>query len=214
MRRTAVVLICCILCILSLAGFTGNKHKINPGCPLPVLVLTPVYAGKGIPGDTITNASLTGKKILLTFNRFVNCPLCNFRTHQLLEKYDSLTRFGLIIISVYESTKENLENYTTKEDIPFIMIADPDGKLYKEFNVQKSWFKTFTGLFHHYGSTHSAGTKLYKSRYESDGHLNRIGADFLIDEQGIIRVAYSGKFMGDHLPVEEIIKWEGECDSQ
>ena len=193
--------------LFPLLSFAQHKNRIKEGELLPDLVLSPVYPGNGIQGDTINNSSLKGKKILLTFNRFVNCPLCNYRTHQLLEKYDTLERHGLIIISVYESTKENLKEYTRQEDIPFIMIADPDGILYKQFNVQRNWIKTITGLFHHYGEKHSSGKDLFKFRYDSDGHLNRIGADFLIDGNGIIRVAYYGKFVGDHLPVEEIVKW-------
>ncbi len=206
MQKRILYLILAVLLIPSFS-FGHPKNKIKTGGTLPDLVLIPVFAGKGIPGDTITNSSLKGKKILLTFNRFVNCPLCNFRTHQLLEKYDTLSRSGLVIISVYESSKENLKNYTTQEDVPFIMIADPQGLLYKQFSVKRSWIKTLTGLFHHYREKHSAGAKLFKSRYESDGHLNRIGADFLIDEQGIIQIAYYGKFVGDHLSVEEIVKW-------
>ena len=176
-------------------------QKIKVGDKLPELRLSPVY------GDSLRISSLKGKKILLTFNRYVSCPLCNFRTHELLEHYDTLKQNGLVIISVYESGRETLTQYTSKEEIPFFMIADPDEILYKQFKVRKSWWKTFTGLFNHYNRKHSAGKKLFKSKYDRDGHLNRIGADFLIDENGIIRTAYYGKFVGDHLPVEEIVKW-------
>ena len=49
--------------------------------------------------------------------------------------------------------------------------------------------------------------KLFKSKYEQEGHFNRIGADFLIDENGIIQTAYYGKFVGYHLRVEDIVEW-------
>ena len=178
-----------------------GQHKFKSGDKLPELLLSPVY------GDSIKTTALKGKKILITFNRYVSCPLCNFRTHELLEHYDTLKQNGLVIISVYESGKETLTQYTTKEEIPFIMIADPKEILYRQFNVTKSWWKTFIGLFNHYRQKHSAGKKLFKSKYERDGHLNRIGADFLIDESGIIHTAYYGKFVGDHLPIDEIVKW-------
>ena len=204
---TPIKLIFIIVCILPAFSFAHPKNKIKTDKTLPDLVLIPVFPRNGIPDDTITNSSLKGKKVLLTFNRYVSCPLCNYRTHELLGKYDTLLRNGLIIISVYESTEENLKTYTTRENIPFIMIADPDEILYRQFHVQKSWFKTLAGLFHNYGEKHSKGEQLFNSSYENDGHMNRIGADFLIDENGIIRVAYYGKFVGDHLPVEEIVRW-------
>lgn len=176
-------------------------QKPRVGDKLPKLHLSPVF------GDSITTSQLLGKKVLITFNRYVSCPLCNFRTHELLEKYDTLKQNGLVIISVYESTKQTLTEYTSKEQIPFLMIADPEEKLYKLFKVQKSWWKSFSGLFNDYSRKHSGGKKLFKSKYERDGSINRIGADFLIDEKGIIQTAYYGKFAGDHLPVDEIVKW-------
>ncbi len=144
---------------------------------------------------------------MLTFNRYASCPLCNFRTHELLSVYDSLKKNGLIIISVYESKKELLTEYTTKEQVPFVMVADPEETLYKKFKVRKSGWRSFTGLFRDYRQKHSAGKKLFRSKYERDGSLSRIGADFLIDENGIIQTAYYGRFAGDHLPVEAIVKW-------
>lgn len=186
------------IAVLPLLSFGQKIHK---GDKLPDLVFSPVF------GDSISTSGLYGKKILLTFNRYVSCPLCNFRTHELLAVYDSLKQNGLVIISVYESGKETLTEYTAQEQVPFIMIADPEEKLYKLFSVQKSWWKSFTGLFRDYKRKHSGGKKLFKSNYKRDGSMNRIGADFLIDEYGIIQMAYYGKFVGDHLPVNEIMKW-------
>ena len=179
----------------------AQNHKFKQGDKLPELILSPVY------GDTIKTSELKDKKILITFNRYVSCPLCNFRTHELLAAYDSIMNKDFIVISVYESSKEQLTEYTKQEDIPFLMIADPEEKLYKTFRVQKNWWKSFAGLFRDYKRKHSGGEKLFKSKYERDGSLNRIGADFLIDENGIIQIAYYGKFVGDHLPVEKIMKW-------
>ncbi len=181
-----------------------QNRKFKSGDKLPELNLVPVF------DDPITTSKVPGKKILLTFNRYVSCPLCNFRTHELLEHYDTLKKNNLIIISVYESSQETLREYSSKEQIPFFMIPDPEEKLYRQFKIRKSWWRAFRGLFSDYKRKHSGGKKLFKSKYERDGSLNRVGADFLIDEKGIIQIAYYGKFAGDHLPVEEIVKWAGK----
>jgi peroxiredoxin Q/BCP len=39
---------------------------------------------------------------------------------------------------------------------------------------------------------------------KQDGDSNTISADFLINESGIVKTAYYGKFLGDHLPVDQI----------
>ena len=190
-----------LACLIPSFSFSQKSHRFKTGDKLPDLFLADAF------GDSIKTSELRGKKILITFNRYVSCPLCNFRTHELLEHYDTLKAKGLVIISVYESGKETLNEYTTKEQVPFRMIPDPQELLYKQFKVQKSWWKTFTGLFNHYQKKHGPGKKLFKSKYKRDGNLNRIGADFLIDENGIVQTAYYGKFVGDHLPVKEITKW-------
>jgi peroxiredoxin Q/BCP len=196
----------CLICLIPFL-FSAQGQRYKAGEPLPDLALSPVYINDRSGEDTFRIASLKGKKILLTFNRYVSCPLCNFRTHELLEVYDTLQHHGLVILSVYESTKETLKAYTSKEEIPFVMIADPEEKLYKSFKIQKSWIRSFAGLFKDYPRKHKGGKKLFKGSYKREGHLNRIGADFLIDEKGIIQVAYYGKFAGDHLSVDEIVKW-------
>ena len=206
MKSVAIKCLSLLLVILPVLA-SSQGHRFKSGDVLPELLIAPVFNNGQVSHDTLNAASLKGKKILLTFNRYVSCPLCNFRTHELLEVYDTLRSHGLILISVYESTRQTLIDYTSQEEIPFMMLADPEEKLYKLFKIQKSWLRSFTGLFRDYSRKHKAGKKLFKGSYERDGHLNRIGADFLIDENGIIQVAYYGKFVGDHLPVNEIVKW-------
>ncbi|MEI7802248.1 MAG: redoxin domain-containing protein [Bacteroidota bacterium] len=198
--KTKLVLLIAFICCFQFA-MAQHHHRYRAGDQLPDLILTDAF------GVTVNTDDLLGHKILITFNRYVSCPLCNFRTHELLEHYDSLKQLGLIFISFYESGKETLTEYATKEEIPFVMVPDPMQQFYKQFKIQKSWLKTIIGRFTHYQQKHAPGKKLFKGNYSRDGHLNRIGADFLIDENGIIQKAYYGKYVGDHLPVEEIVKW-------
>jgi hypothetical protein len=51
------------------------------------------------------------------------------------------------------------------------------------------------------------GKKLFKKKMKQDGNANRMGADFLIDENGKIAVAYYGKYVGDHLSISQIKGW-------
>ena len=50
---------------------------------------------------------------------------------------------GIELIVVYESSKENLMKYATTEEIPFTLIADPEGTLYHTFGVTKSISKAY-----------------------------------------------------------------------
>lgn len=177
------------------------KNGYHSGEVFPEVTFIPVN------GDTVTTSSLKGKKFLMMFNRYVSCPLCNYRAYEIMQLYDSLASRDFVILSIYESERSLLQQYAAQEKISFLLIPDPEMDLYKQFRVQKSWWKSFKGLFNRYTEKHSKGKELFKFSYDRDGNLNRIGADFLVNEKGIIDVAYYGKFAGDHLPVEEIRRW-------
>jgi hypothetical protein len=48
------------------------------------------------------------------------------------------------------------------------------------------------------------GKKLFKKPITQDGHTETIPSEFLIDEQGIIKIARYGRFVGDHMEIEAI----------
>lgn len=184
--------------LISTVSISQSRRAFKAGDTLPELNL------KSIFDDTV---KLKGKWTLITFNRYVSCPLCNFRTHELIQHRDTLEKYGLTIVSVYESSRETLAGYALKDSIPFILIADSNEVLYRQFSIQKSWSKSFRGLFKDYRRKHAEGRRRFKGKYKREGDLNRIGADFLVDSAAVIRVAYYGKYVGDHLPIEDILKW-------
>ncbi len=78
------------------------------------------------------------------------------------------------------------------------MIPDPDLSLYNLYNIERSSGKMMKGMFHGGIRKMSKGKKLFKKKIKQDGNSNRIGADFLINEDGQIVHAYYGKYIGDH----------------
>ena len=167
----------------------------------------PLFTAKDVNGTSVNLADFKGKKVLLTFYRNVGCPICNLRFHELQQQSDYFKSKGLIVISVYESTEDNMKQYLEGEDFYTIMIPNPDLSLYNLYSVEKSMWKMTKGMFNGAMGKMSDGKKLFKKDVEQDGNMFRISADFLIDENGKIHTAYYGKFIGDHLPIEEIRKF-------
>jgi len=143
---------------------------------------------------------------LLVFFRYAGCVVCNFRAHELIESYDSLRRKGIRVIGVFESKEDLLRTYVADSEIPFPIISDHKGQLYKKYKVEKSICKVFKGLRKKQTKyQEKEGEKLYKGKkYRRDASLRRIPADFLIDEKGRIEIAYYGKYLGDHLPLDQL----------
>ena len=60
------------------------------------------------------------------------------------------------------------------------------------------------GMFHGAMGKMNKGKQLFSKKIKQDGSMSRIGADFLIDEDGKIKKAYYGKYLGDHIPLSDI----------
>ncbi len=170
--------------------------------------IAPTFTAIDITGNKIDLEKYKGKKVFLAFFRYASCPVCNFRMHDILENYDQIKANGYEIIAVYESTNETLNEFLKDETIPFPIIGDPELILYKKYHVEKSFWRTIGSVFDKkVTSNKSKGKELFKGKkLKKDGNLTRIPADFLIDIKGIITTAYYGSDIGDHLPLEQIIK--------
>lgn len=147
-----------------------------------------------------------GQKVMLAFFRYASCPVCNFRIHELIENYDDIRSKGYKIIAIYESSNITLNEYLSETKVPFTVIGDPKLKLYKQYAVEKSFWKTVGSVFKKQPmQAKKEGKKLFSKKYKRDGNLSRLPADFLIDENGILTTVYYGQNVGDHLPIEKIL---------
>jgi peroxiredoxin Q/BCP len=157
-------------------------------------------------GNTIKLSNFKGQKVLIAFFRYAGCPVCNFRIHELIENYDSIRSEGYEIIAIFESNNVTLKDYLSETPIPFTVIGDPKLKLYKEYSVEKSFWKMLSSAFKK--QTKEAmkkGNKLFSKKYKRDGNLTRLPADFIVDENGILKAVHYGTNISDHLPITEIL---------
>lgn len=157
-------------------------------------------------GDTIKLSNHKGQKVLIAFFRYAGCPVCNFRVHELIENYDSISSKGYKIIAIYESSNITLKEYLSETQVPFAVIGDPKLRLYKGYSVERSFWKMLGSAFKKQPKeAMKKGNKLFSKKYERDGNLTRLPADFIVDENGILKVVHYGKNIGDHLPITEIL---------
>lgn len=179
---------------------TAQRMKVNDKAP--------TFTAIDVSGTKIDLEKYKGKKVFLAFFRYASCPVCNFRMHDILENYDQIKASGYEIIAVYESTNETLNEFLKDENVPFPIIGDSELVLYKKYRVEKSFWRTIGSVFDKKAANNkSKGKELFKGKkLKKDGNLTRIPADFLIDENGIITTAYYGTDIGDHLPLDQIIK--------
>lgn len=157
-----------------------------------------------VQGDTLSMLEIEGK-VLLTFFRYAACPICNYRVHELSEAYDSLTGQGFTVIGIFESQPELMKTYVEEYQVPFHVVADPDGVIYSAYGVKKSLMKTArysskkrVRYFHEKGEEYYLGTE-----YKRDASLYRSTADFVIENNTITNLSYN-QIIGDHLPLKDL----------
>ena len=176
--------------------------KVAANTPAPDFSIT------DINGEAIKLSSLRGRKVHLAFYRFSGCPFCNLRFHE-IEKLSALYKENnVVLISIYESSAENMKSQIADEKFYSKMIPDPTSSLYELYDLDRSvWGLVKFLLFGGGISQALQGEKLFRQKVKHDGHTDRIEAEFLIDKDGKVAHAYYGKTPGDNLPIDVIKKF-------
>ena len=94
--------------------------------------------------------------------------------------------------------------YAGKDYSPVRIIPNPSRDLYRLYGVEGSWKGFLTGSLQF--GTFAKALKEGHLPGKVEGDMNMIPADFVIDEQGKILIAYYGKDISDHLEISEIEK--------
>ena len=146
---------------------------------------------------------LGGKRFMLSFFRFAACPFCNLRVHELVARFDELGSH-FTAVAVFDSPLDNLQRFASRHRAPFPILADPANVYYRAFAIERSFPEILKAALLRFPAVVRA---VVFERYlpaSFRGHLATLPADFLVDERGIIRRAYYGKDIGDHLPFEHV----------
>lgn len=148
-------------------------------------------------------SGLRGDKVLLSFYRYAGCPFCQLRFMELSDRYGERT--DLQLVAVFQSPAESIREHAAGNEDTTTVIGDAAERFYKVYGVDfglRAWVMGIQSAFRYYKSL-SRGNK----QGQKEGQKNRIPADFLIDEDGILRHVYYGKHMDDHMPIDWIEKF-------
>ncbi|MBI5460941.1 MAG: AhpC/TSA family protein [Gammaproteobacteria bacterium] len=158
---------------------------------------------RSIEGALFDLDVLRGTRVLLAFFRFAACPFCNLRVHELVSRFDELGG-RLTVVAIFDSPLDNLRHQADRHRAPFPILADETNAYYRAFAIERSIVGMFKAAFLRFPSVLRA--MLLKGFLPSSfqGRLTTLPAEFLVDEQGVIREAYYGKDIGDHLPFEQV----------
>lgn len=186
-------------------------------------MISPLQSGRAAPAFTTTDIlgnpvalqSYRGRKVLLSFFRFSACALCNLRVHQFIGRYPQWRRQGMDVIAVFESPIANMNTHVGAQNAPFPLVADPTATLYDLYGVETSEEKVQATLTNAHTKEFiaRAATAGFELTPEDGSNFQRIPAEFIIDEDGIVLVAHYNRLITDHLELVAIDRFAaGQSD--
>lgn len=88
-------------------------------------------------GKTISLSSLKGKNVVLYFYPKDSTPGCTTEGQNFRDLYDEFNRANTEILGVSRDSLKRHENFKSKQQFPFELLADEDESLCQQFDVIK-----------------------------------------------------------------------------
>lgn len=161
----------------------------------------PEFAVESLDGASVRLSALRGEPVWLAFFRFASCPLCNYRVHEMVERWETFASRRFRLLAVFQSPASRLRDFVAEQRPAFTLIADPDMALYELYGLESSVLAAMTPHVAAVGFR-AATTPGIKLIGPIDGPPMRVPGDYLIDREGVIREVYRGRDIADHIPLE------------
>lgn len=168
------------------------------------------FTATALDGQVFHLSDYKGSKILLSFFRNGACALCNLRVHEMIKRNDEFRKTGIKIIAVFESSIEDMTSFVGAQQPPFILLSDPQAKLYDIYGVETSEEKISQVMKNNVAHERiaEAAQNGFQLTPQANSNFFRLPADFLIDENFVIQKAHYSNQVIDHLTFEEIFRME------
>ncbi len=109
----------------------------------------PAFSGKDQDGNTITLDDFKGSKLVIYCYPKDNTPGCTAQACNLRDNYDALLKAGYKVLGVSGDNEKSHQNFISKYDLPFPLLADTEKDMLKAYGVwgpKKFMGKTYDGV--------------------------------------------------------------------
>jgi len=180
---------------------------VSGNASLTINVSAPTFDLIDIYGRTIHLESYRGRRVFIGFFRHAGCPFCNLRVHALQKEHENLKAKNLEMIFFFESKARVLLASTFHQDIsPIPLISDPEKVWYQTYGIESSAGKSAKSHLTSFIQTAiKAKLKGLPMHPMADGEsINTMPAEFLLDEELIIRKIHYAKSLNDRMSMAHI----------
>ena len=150
---------------------------------LEVGVKAPEFKLQDKDGNFVSLSDFKNKKVVLYFYPRDNTPGCTKQACSFRDNYDAFKSKDVVVIGISKDSTKSHEKFVQKNDLPFILLSDPDLEAIKSYDVWQE-------------------KKLY-----GKVSMGVVRTTYIIDENGIIEKVYD-KVKADK-NVGEILEYLG-----
>lgn len=109
---------------------------LRPGDAAPDFVL------KDADGKDVRLSSLSGRPIVLYFYPRDETRGCTIQAKRLRDVHDEIVKHGAVVVGVSLDEPESHAAFRERLDIPFVLLADPEGRVH---DLYEAWRTTLLG---------------------------------------------------------------------
>jgi len=154
-------------------------------------------------GNLFKLSDYKGKPIILSFFRDASCPFCNMRVYEFTQKYKEWEKLGIVVVAIFSSPANQIQNFITKHPRPFISIGDPELLIYDKYGIKSSHIGLIKALLFKIPRLVNGIKKGAKTDFKNpNGYI--IPADFMISPNGKIVDLWYGRDVADHMPMKRV----------
>ena len=123
--------------MLNRANAQAEQKELVVGDTMPSFSLTDQS------GKTFNSADYVGKSFLVIyFYPKDESMVCTKEACQFRDSFNDFTKAGAKVIGINAGTVESHKNFSEHYKLPFILLSDPDNKVYHKFGVKNKMFMT------------------------------------------------------------------------
>ncbi|MCX5849421.1 MAG: peroxiredoxin-like family protein [Deltaproteobacteria bacterium] len=142
-------------------------------------------------------------RAVLIFLRYYGCPVCQMEMAKIKQEIELVSKKGGRVFVVLQSAPETLASLTNREDWPFSIISDPQGKIFQIYFVEAGGIIKYLHPAGLIAAIKAIGRGFRHGKFE--GKETQLPAAFAITADKVIKYAHYGKNISDMPSLSKMI---------
>jgi thioredoxin-dependent peroxiredoxin len=141
---------------------------------------------------------------VVIFLRYYGCPVCQMEMVKIKQEINLVRQKGVHVFVALQSAPETIVPLIKRDDFPFTIICDPEGKVFKCYGVEAGGIIKYLHPAGLIAAIKAIGRGFRHGKFE--GKETQLPAAFAITAGKVVRYAHYGENIGDTPSLTEMIK--------